>query len=81
MAFHPSIVIWGGNNENEIAMNWFKESRAARDVYVQARTLASEPGRSSFSHISSHVWKLPHRQAAIIGTCHTWTVSQRSRRG
>jgi len=30
---HPSIVIWGGNNENEGAMEWYKESRDNRSLY------------------------------------------------
>ena len=31
---HPSIVVFGGNNENEVAMTWFEESRDNRDLYV-----------------------------------------------
>jgi beta-mannosidase len=31
---HPSIVIWGGNNENEVALGWFPESNTNRDLYV-----------------------------------------------
>lgn len=31
---HPSIVVWGGNNENEVAMNWFTPSQQHRDLYV-----------------------------------------------
>jgi len=31
---HASIVIWGGNNENEVALNWYEASKANRDVYV-----------------------------------------------
>ena len=34
LATHPSIVMWGGNNENEAALGWFAESKAHRDVYV-----------------------------------------------
>ena len=30
---HPSIVIWGGNNENEVALGWFPESNTNRYVY------------------------------------------------
>ncbi|KAM3569828.1 hypothetical protein VYU27_008077, partial [Nannochloropsis oceanica] len=31
---HPSIALWGGNNENEIALTWFKQSTDNRDLYV-----------------------------------------------
>lgn len=31
---HASVVIWGGNNENEVAMEWYAASRASRDLYV-----------------------------------------------
>lgn len=31
---HPSIVVWGGNNENEVALGWFDESLTNRDLYV-----------------------------------------------
>jgi beta-mannosidase len=31
---HASIVIWGGNNENEGALTWYAASRANRDLYV-----------------------------------------------
>jgi beta-mannosidase len=31
---HPSIVIWGGNNENEVALGWFTSSITNRDLYV-----------------------------------------------
>jgi beta-mannosidase len=31
---HPSIVVWGGNNENEVALQWFESSRNNRDLYV-----------------------------------------------
>ena len=34
LAHHPSIVIWGGNNENEGALRWFGPSRDNRDLYV-----------------------------------------------
>jgi beta-mannosidase len=34
LAHHPSVVVWGGNNENEVAMNWFPESTTDRDRYV-----------------------------------------------
>jgi beta-mannosidase len=27
---HASIVVWGGNNENEVALNWFPESYTNR---------------------------------------------------
>lgn len=31
---HPSIVVWGGNNENEVALGWFEEVWNNRDLYV-----------------------------------------------
>ena len=31
---HPSIVVWGGNNENEVSLGWFTESQENRDLYV-----------------------------------------------
>ena len=34
LAAHPSIVIWGGSNENEYAMQWYNLSRVNRDLYV-----------------------------------------------
>ncbi len=34
LSSHPSIVVWGGNNENEVALQWFEESRNNRDLYV-----------------------------------------------
>ena len=36
LATHPSIVIWGGNNENEGAMHWYTPSQtvAGRDIYL-----------------------------------------------
>jgi beta-mannosidase len=34
MSSHPSIVIWGGNNENEVALGWFSQSNSNRDLYV-----------------------------------------------
>ena len=34
LAIHPSIVVWGGNNENEVALGWFAESQTNRDLYV-----------------------------------------------
>ena len=30
LSSHPSIVIWGGNNENEVALGWFSESNQNR---------------------------------------------------
>lgn len=33
--WHPSVVIWGGNNEVETAMDgWFPESRQNPQLYV-----------------------------------------------
>lgn len=34
LATHPSVVVFGGNNENEVAMDWFDESMVHRDIYV-----------------------------------------------
>jgi len=31
---HASIVVWGGNNENEVAIGWFTASQTNRDLYV-----------------------------------------------
>ena len=30
---HPSIALWGGNNENEAALSWFEETRRSPDLY------------------------------------------------
>lgn len=35
---HPSIAIWGGNNENEVALGWFVESNTNRDLFVSDYT-------------------------------------------
>lgn len=34
LSSHPSIIIWGGNNENEVALDWFQKARERRDMYV-----------------------------------------------
>jgi beta-mannosidase len=34
LSTHPSIIIFGGNNENEVALTWFTESQVNRDLYV-----------------------------------------------
>eukprot|EP01129_Flabellula_baltica_P008646 TRINITY_DN3459_c0_g1_i1.p1 TRINITY_DN3459_c0_g1~~TRINITY_DN3459_c0_g1_i1.p1 ORF type:complete len:875 (-),score=163.30 TRINITY_DN3459_c0_g1_i1:26-2650(-) len=31
---HASIMIWSGNNENEVALGWYPETRANRDLYL-----------------------------------------------
>lgn len=31
---HPSIVVFGGSNENEVALGWFQEVWNNRDLYV-----------------------------------------------
>lgn len=31
---HPSLAVWCGNNENYGALNWYEESRRARDRYI-----------------------------------------------
>ena len=57
LATHPSIVIWGGSNENEYAMTWYNESKANRDLYVadynQANKLYRNDGDGTFSEVSS----------------------------
>jgi len=30
---HPSIVVFGGNNENEVAFDWYPETRNNRTFY------------------------------------------------
>ena len=34
MASHPSIFVFGGNNENEVGLEWYQESRDNRDLFV-----------------------------------------------
>jgi beta-mannosidase len=34
LASHPSIFVFGGNNENEVGLEWYQESRDNRDLYV-----------------------------------------------
>ena len=34
LAHHPSIVVWGGSNENEYAMSWYNYSIENRDLYL-----------------------------------------------
>lgn len=34
MGSHPSIVVWGGNNENENSLDWFPESRTNKELYI-----------------------------------------------
>jgi beta-mannosidase len=31
---HPSIFVFGGNNENEVGLEWYQESRDNRDLFV-----------------------------------------------
>jgi beta-mannosidase len=31
---HPSIVLWGGNNENEGGLTWYPEAKANMNLYV-----------------------------------------------
>ncbi|MDP2437437.1 MAG: glycoside hydrolase family 2 protein, partial [archaeon] len=34
LAYHCSIVMWSGNNENESALGWFQQTIDNRDLYV-----------------------------------------------
>ena len=34
LSSHASVVIFGGNNENEVALYWFTESQQNRDLFV-----------------------------------------------
>ncbi len=38
LSSHSSIVVIGGNNENEVALGWFDSSRNNRDLYVSDYT-------------------------------------------
>lgn len=33
LSSHPSIIVWGGNNENEAAFNWFDDTKANPHLY------------------------------------------------
>ncbi len=35
ISHHPSVAVWGGNNENEVGFAWFEESRTNRTFYQQ----------------------------------------------
>ncbi|GLC57765.1 hypothetical protein PLESTB_001264400 [Pleodorina starrii] len=56
LAAHPSIAIWGGNNEIEASFDWFPETRANRQLYaadfvdqfvrlIRDQLLELDPGR------------------------------------
>ena len=34
LSSHASVVVFGGNNENEVALDWFSESQQNRDLFV-----------------------------------------------
>jgi len=34
LSYHPSIILWSGNNENEAALTWYPDTIANRDLYV-----------------------------------------------
>ena len=36
--WHPSLAVWGGNNEIEAAVWWYNESRANRELYTNDYT-------------------------------------------
>lgn len=56
LAVHPSIVIWGGNNENEGALQWYNESRANRDLYLSdyVKLCACLSTQIAFEHALSY---------------------------
>lgn len=66
---HPSIAIWGGNNENEVALGWFQSSLQNRDLYVSDYselygntlypTLINTLGESAFQNIVGWVDSSP----------------------
>ena len=33
LSWHPSVAIWGGNNEIEGSLNWYAESRSNRALF------------------------------------------------
>jgi beta-galactosidase/beta-glucuronidase len=33
-SWHPSVAIWGGNNEIEGSLNWYAESRSNRAMFA-----------------------------------------------
>ena len=34
VAWHPSVVVWGGNNENEVGLTWYPDTVQHRDRYL-----------------------------------------------
>ena len=34
LASHPSVAVWGGNNENEAALEWYEETKANPTMYA-----------------------------------------------
>ncbi len=34
LSSHPSVVLWGGNNENEASFTWFQETLANPPLYA-----------------------------------------------
>lgn len=34
LSWHPSVAIWGGNNEIEGSLNWYSESRSNRAMFA-----------------------------------------------
>lgn len=61
---HPSIVLWGGNNENEGALTWFNEVSRLPPQLTMSTGYARLPG-GSIAHVPSPLF----RRARPTRTC------------
>jgi beta-mannosidase len=68
---HPSIVVWGGNNENEVALGWFPESLQNRDLYVS--DYSKLYGGTVYPALSAVLGDIS--AASSSGKCHFISVS------
>ena len=34
LSYHPGLVVWGANNENEVGFGWYDESRDTPQLYA-----------------------------------------------